>query len=52
MNNSNLCAGVGIIGPISDLQHTSNKAVDMQDEEMGLSDDEDFVSENYGKMSP
>ena len=26
--NSNLCAGKHIIGPISDVQHTSNKPVD------------------------
>jgi len=50
--HSNLCAGVGIIGPISDLEHTSNKAVDMQDEEMGLEEDEAFDSVDYVKMTP
>lgn len=50
--HSNLCAGVGIIGPISDLEHTSNKAVDMQDEEMGLEEDEEFDDDGYATMSP
>ena len=42
LKHSNLCAGIGIIGPISDLEHVSNKAVDMKNEEMGLKEDQDW----------
>ena len=52
LKNSNLCAGVGIIGPISDLQHTSNKIVDREDEDMGLEEDENFEEEHYETMTP
>lgn len=41
MNNSNTCASENIIGPISDVKHTSKNAKDAADEESNLTEDGD-----------
>ena len=41
INNYNLCAGVNIIGPISDVRQTSKDAKDAADEDSDLTEDTD-----------
>lgn len=51
LKNSNLCAGIGIIGPISDLQHTSEKREDARDEDEGLEEAQDLGDKMFRPLS-
>ena len=49
MANSNLCAGEGIIGPISDVQHVSKEENDAEGELDTFDEDAEFDPANWGE---